>query len=382
MSATPDAPAAAAPATTGDGRPGRLRRWLPGLALAGGAGLGLLGLGALGLSSQGLTITVSPPKEPSTEADPLALLRADQSALAEDVQQVDGHLGDLARALEEVRAGDEAARARADAARAAAEAERAARLERRLAALEARLHGLTAVRADGAAGVAAPGSATAAPEPVAEAPSVAAPDSAAAPQPTTEAPAARGVFSFKAGRGPDLDERQRYEVIAALSRVGFDAKSTMHDFTGVTSDVDGWVEVRLSDPGRDGRALIQARAATLRTGVDGRDEEMRSRLETDRHPQLRFDLTGFELERLDRATSKLRGHALGTFTIHGVTRPVRVAVDVEVDPQRRLVVTGEARLKMSDHGVTPPNLGVITVEDEVKVWLSLRLRSLGKASRT
>jgi len=326
-----------------------------------------------------MTITVAPPKEPSTEADPLALLRADQSALAEDVQQVDGHLGELARALEEVRAADEADRARAEAARATAERERADRLERRLAALEARLAaGLVATPG----GTAASGSATAAQEPLpAGGGAVAAPDSALAAQPAPEppAPTARGVFSFKAGRGPDLDERQRFEVIAALSRVGFDAKSTMHDFTGVTSDVEGWVEVRLADPGRDGRALVTARAATLRTGVDGRDEEMRSRLEVERHPLVRFDLTGFELERLDRATTKLRGHALGTFTIHGVTRPVRVAVDVEVDPQRRLVVTGEARLNMSDHGVSPPNLGVIVVEDEVKVWLSLRLRSLGKA---
>jgi hypothetical protein len=33
---------------------------------------------------------------------------------------------------------------------------------------------------------------------------------------------------------------------------------------------------------------------------------------------------------------------------------------------------------MSDFGVTPPSqLGVINVEDEVKIWIALRARSLG-----
>jgi hypothetical protein len=34
---------------------------------------------------------------------------------------------------------------------------------------------------------------------------------------------------------------------------------------------------------------------------------------------------------------------------------------------------------MSQHGIEPPDLGVIRVDDEVKLWFSLRLRALGRA---
>jgi polyisoprenoid-binding protein YceI len=326
-----------------------LRRWWPSLV---GVALALVGLLALGIASQGLSIHVAPPAAPSTEVDPLALLREDQAALAEDVRGLRGDLETVARALD-------AASGERDAAARGALDQAVARLERRLGALEARP----------IAGV-APTSTTSAPAPEPE------------PEPVVEAPAPaaapRGRFSFRA-QGLDLDERQRFEVIAALSRVGFDAKSTLHDFTGVTSDVSGWVEARLAEPARDGRAAIVARAETLRTGVDGRDEEMRKRLDAAQHPELRFDLTGFEVERVQREPPRVTGAALGTLTVRGVARPVRVPMTLEVDASRRLVVTGEVRVKMSDHGIEPPDLGVIVVQDEVRVWIALRLRAMGRA---
>jgi polyisoprenoid-binding protein YceI len=179
---------------------------------------------------------------------------------------------------------------------------------------------------------------------------------------------------LQAGPALDLDELQRFEVISSSSRVGFDAESTLHDFSGATSDVSGWVEARLSDPAAGGRGRVVVRAATLRTGIDRRDAEMRERLDVERHPELRFDWTGFELEHLERATATLRGHALGTLTIRGVGRAVRVPVQVEVDPERQLRLTAELALKMSDFGVDPPRLLFVRVKDEVKVRVSLRLR--------
>lgn len=336
----------------------RLRRWLP---LVAGALLALLGVGALGLASTGLTITVRPPAAPSAEVDPLVWMREDQAALAEQVHELGAQLEQLVRALEEASVAEEADRARD-----------LTTIERRLDGLEERLSTVAA-----AGTTTTPTTIPPADEPP-PAPPVEAPVETAA-TPEAAPPAPRGVFSFRANQGLDLGERQRFEVISSLSRVGFDAQSTMHDFSGVTQDVSGWVEARLADPGKDGRGQIVARAATLRTGIDGRDEEMRERLDVEHHPDLRFDWTGFELESLDRATTKLRGHALGTLTVKGVTRPLRIPVNVELDPQRRLVLAGELVVKMSDFGVEPPNLGVIRVKDEVKVWLSLRLRSLGRA---
>lgn len=187
-------------------------------------------------------------------------------------------------------------------------------------------------------------------------------------------PSTSGSAWLQAGSGLDLDERQRFEVIPSSSRVGFDAESTLHDFTGATSDVSGWVEARLADPAAGGRGRVVVRAATLRTGNDRRDAEMRERLDVEHHPELRFEWTGFELEHLERATATLRGHALGTLTIRGVGRPVRVPVQVAPDAEGQLRLTAELALKMSDYGVDPPRLLFVRVKDEVKVRVSLGFR--------
>ena len=57
-------------------------------------------------------------------------------------------------------------------------------------------------------------------------------------------------------------------------------------------------------------------------------------------------------------------------------------VRAEVDASRRLVLEGEVDLAMSAFGVEVPSVaGAIEVEDTVRVWLSLRLRSLGPAGQ-
>ena len=67
-------------------------------------------------------------------------------------------------------------------------------------------------------------------------------------------------------------------------------------------------------------------------------------------------------------------------TIRGKTLVLRVPVKIEVDPQQRVVIKGQAKLKLSDYGVpVPSQLGVINMEDEVMVWLALRARAQAEA---
>ena len=58
------------------------------------------------------------------------------------------------------------------------------------------------------------------------------------------------------------------------------------------------------------------------------------------------------------------------------TREIEVPIQARVDESRRLVLEGEWPLLLSDYGVPIPNqLGVVSVEDEVRVWLRLRSRA-------
>jgi len=367
----------AAPAT-----PSRLRRWAPalvGLAFAG------LGLGAAGVGLSQVEISVRPPEAPSDEADPLDLLRDDVSTVQLDIQRLSAGLGQnletLAQGLDgnaEARHAEHTDALAALDARLSALAQREAETRRELAQLRQALASrpATAPAPDGAASDPAPDDAPDQPEetPVAEAPP---PE----PLPAAAPKRKRGLFSFKlAGGGPDFTRSQRYQVIGSLSRVGFDAKSTLHDFSGVTSKVEGTLTARLDRDDPQASAMIRAAAAVLKTGVDGRDEEMRKVLAVEEHPWIRFDLAGLTVSTSDPEAKTYRGTAHGTFTIKGVTRELDVPVEISVDASRRLEVSGQATLELPDYGVEVPSVaGAISVEEQVKVWLSLRLRLLGDA---
>ncbi|MCA8981555.1 MAG: YceI family protein [Planctomycetes bacterium] len=186
--------------------------------------------------------------------------------------------------------------------------------------------------------------------------------------------------SFLAFDLPSRDFRfegvQRFEVLDDLSRVGFDAKSTLHDFTGISDHVRGEFTVDLAHPENGISGAITVRVDTLNTGVDGRDEALREHMDNEHFEELTFEPTRFDAARSDASQLQLDGIVHGKLTIHGVTREVEVAVQTHVDESRRLVLEGEWPLLLSDYEIPVPNqLGVVSMQDEVRAWLRLRTRA-------
>ena len=162
-----------------------------------------------------------------------------------------------------------------------------------------------------------------------------------------------------------------------LCRVGFDAKSTLHDFSGVTSKVTGHFAADLDDAAGAWTGEVACDAGTLLTGVEGRDTNMYEYLATKEHPQIAFKITKFApaANGIDATKQTVRGDIHGTMTIRGVSREIVMPITVEVDASKRLVVKGQVPLKLSDYSVpVPSQLGVINMQPEVKVWISLRAR--------
>lgn len=313
--------------------------------------------------------------------DPLALLR-------DDVRQVATEAGDLqaamARNFEQLGAAlEERATARHAEVQAlrqdVAEARAAlATLAREHADLKAQVAGLPAAiaAAGGAPGKAAT-VAVPAPSPT-PAPAAAV---AVAPAPVAPPPAApkTGFLSFSVPTTRfRFEELQDYALVGDLCSVGFDAKSTLHDFTGKTSAVRGGFRADFDDPEGKWSGEVVAQAATLVTGVEGRDDNLRDHLDTKTHAEIRFAVAGFRPAKdgIDTAKQTTAGEVHGTMTIRGQSRPFVMPVRVELDPQKRVVVTGQAPLKLSDYGVpVPSQLGLINMQDEVVVWIALRARA-------
>jgi polyisoprenoid-binding protein YceI len=175
--------------------------------------------------------------------------------------------------------------------------------------------------------------------------------------------------------------RQRFELLPNLSRVGFDAKSTLHDFTGVTSKLAGTIEFDLAAPqaGAAGEIAVDARA--LDTGLAGRNDALRQHLATEQHPDIRFAVRGFTDAVVDAEAHTVSADVVGDMTIRGRTRAVKMPVRLHVDDSSRVHARGEMPLRLSDYGVpVPSQLGMIRMQDAVKVWIALQARSVGPAA--
>lgn len=403
-------------------------KFLSGVGVVALVALGVGGLAALAVVKQRITLVVHDEQQESATRgpDPLDLLRADLAQLREDFGAFTQALGPQ---LEQLHASlDGASLERAQAAQAAltklearfqsdgaalgarldalaqsaarTQAEQAAALvwlERTFTAVSAREMGADAVAHEPLApvsGAAAPSpneTPSEAPAAVAAQPTADQPlTSPAASDPSvaaheTDAPAAapkRAFLSFSLpSQSFSFAGRQRLALVPSLSRVGFDAKSTLHDFSGVTQKVEGELEVDLADPAAGCSGAVRVDARSLDTGMADRDAGMREQLAVAAHPQLRFTWTGVRDAQVDAGAQKLSAVALGKLAIKGVEREVAFPVRVSVDASKRVAIEGELEVGMKDWGVEPPSqLGMIRVENKLKLWIALRARSLGPAT--
>jgi polyisoprenoid-binding protein YceI len=218
------------------------------------------------------------------------------------------------------------------------------------------------------------------------APAPPAPAATAPPAPTPPAAATapagkrKGFLSFSLpSQGFDFDKPTKFEWVPSLSRVGFDAKSTLHDFSGAAGDVEGSFTARLSQPAT-AKGSAKVAVANLDTGIKERNDDMEVALEATRFATMEFAMTSFQPGQVDAKAMTVTGTAVGKLTIHGVTRDISVPLRISVDESKRVVVEGEAPFKMSDFGVhVPPKMAVLKVHDDAKIWLALRARAVGPA---
>jgi polyisoprenoid-binding protein YceI len=398
-------------------------KWLSIVGATALVACGAAGIAALLVVPQRVTLVVAEERADGARGpDPTELLRADVAQLREDLGALSSALGPQLQQLHD--ALDAADSERSAGLREGAQKlrEGVAALDGRVAQLERNVQNADAERrrvaerversleslvasakqvaeapgasADSPADVAAPERTPDAPAGVEVPPSAAeveavakveAVEAPSAPEVPTEAAAPKRAFlAFSLpSQAFSFQGRQRLAVVPSLSRVGFDAKSTLHDFSGVTQKVEGEFEVDLAAPQNACSGAVRAEAKSLDTGMADRDKGMRDLLGASEHAQIAFVWTSFRDAKVDADAQRVDGVAVGRLTIKGVEREVAMPVRVSVDASKRVAIEGEMKLALRDFGLEPPSqLGMIRVENEMKVWIALRARSLGAAPTT
>ncbi|MGE0788095.1 MAG: YceI family protein [Sandaracinaceae bacterium] len=169
--------------------------------------------------------------------------------------------------------------------------------------------------------------------------------------------------TFSAGRG---------------SRIQFVSDAPLERMTGTTSGLSGditWDPSNLSQVS----GTFTVPVTSLRTGIDLRDEHLRgdSWLDAGRFPNLTL-----EVERVEGATrlepnsaTRIRLH--GSFTVHGVSRPVVVNATVRYIPGEHPEIRAQGRftVRLTDHNISVPAPVRLKVSNEIVVNVSLRARA-------
>lgn len=155
-----------------------------------------------------------------------------------------------------------------------------------------------------------------------------------------------------------------YRVQEELANIG--AKTAV----GRTPAVDGSLTIEgttVSD------VSIVADLTALASDSDRRDGALRDQaIETGRFPDATFELTApIELDAVPAEGKPITLEAVGTLTLHGVTRPVTIDLQAQLT-EGVIVVTGQLPITFADYDVaTPSSFAVLSVEDQGIMELQL-----------
>lgn len=176
---------------------------------------------------------------------------------------------------------------------------------------------------------------------------------------------------------PPLIERADpllFLIVPEESEVAFDARATLHDFTGASRTLDGRVEAIPVAIEQTASGGVSVRAASLTTGNWIRDRNMRALLEADRYPDIRFTVSRVKPQSLPTAEQPATTLLVtGQLQVRDVAKSLQLPVTVTAGTDT-IVVTGEFPLKMTDVGLTPPSFLFISVDNQLTVRFRLVAR--------
>jgi len=121
------------------------------------------------------------------------------------------------------------------------------------------------------------------------------------------------------------------------------------------------------------RGRIVVRVASLRTGIELRDEHLRSAewLDAGAHPDMVFEITGVTGATSLPANQDVNVQIRGRLTLHGQTRDVTAEARVRWDGT---ALRGRARfsIRLSDYGVSINEAVRLKVSNEIAITVDVR----------
>ncbi len=165
----------------------------------------------------------------------------------------------------------------------------------------------------------------------------------------------------------------------------FDSKAPLEKIVGTTSKITGHIQVNPKDITKGLKAAFALDLASLKTGIDKRDEHMRDNfLETSKYPtaMLTIDKVTKASDKMLMDGKTLTVDAEGTLSLHGAKQTVQLK-DITVTyfdeseatkgrlPGDLLIVNGGFSLNLPDYNIEVPQFIFLKLAETIKVSVDL-----------
>jgi polyisoprenoid-binding protein YceI len=183
--------------------------------------------------------------------------------------------------------------------------------------------------------------------------------------------ATRSVLALTLLGSLRLASAQRPIPAAPLTRgtLSFDGQASLGDFVGTTDSVRGAMSggAELTAV----RGWVEGSVASLRTGIGKRDRDLRSSMETQTYPTMRFDLTGVTPGEVHGDTTAV--HLAGRLSLHGVTREVSLPATVVFGPGGVIRLHSDFPVNLKDYSIggLSKMLGVLKMHENIEVHVDV-----------
>jgi polyisoprenoid-binding protein YceI len=169
-------------------------------------------------------------------------------------------------------------------------------------------------------------------------------------------------------------ETVKYTPVPNSSKLRMEGTSTIHDWHADTDIIGGSMELEANFPEGGGAATLTPKVEvkipvrSLKTSGGKRmDAVMQDHMKFEANKMIEYRV----LELVPKAGTPGAYDAKGALTIAGVTKTNSMAVTITKLETSKLKVVGNAALKMTDFGISPPapdiGLGLIKTGDDVKL---------------
>ncbi len=189
------------------------------------------------------------------------------------------------------------------------------------------------------------------------------------------------VVVLALGTARAADTTYHFGTSSQRTNITFESQTGFETVLGSTNQISGTVTGDLQKG--TGSIAVEVPVSTLKTGIDMRDEHLRSPmwLDAQKYPKITF--TSTSARRLRGNTWEVRG----TFSLHGVSRDVVVKAEVRPVPEATAKAAGLEEgdwvklsvpftVKLSDFGVMIPPMAAAKVNDlwtvKLVAWANTR----------